>query len=70
MHNFEIMKPEHRKNNLSLGIDTEHVLDARLTRLNTWAGELRTINLIKKTPTLKERGHTHRIADSMHIGKH
>ena len=63
------MKPEHRKNNLSLGIDTEHVLEARLTRLNTWAGDLRTIKL-KYAPKLRARGDTHRIAGRMRIVKH
>ena len=68
MHNFEIMKREHRKNHLILGIDTEHVLEVRLTILNTWAGELRTIKL-KHAQTLIARGDTHRIADRMRIVK-
>ena len=67
-HILKTIQPEHRKNNRILGIDTEHVLDARLTRLNAWAGDLRPIKL-KCAPTLIARGDTHRIADRMRIVK-
>ena len=56
------------RNRINLSIRTAHEFDARLTRLNAWAGDLKTIKL-KCAPTLIARGDTHRIANRMRIVK-
>ena len=64
VHSFDITAREYRENKMILAVDTEKVLEAGWTGLNTRAGDLMRVVFEYKdsTPTLATR-----LADSMHI---
>ena len=66
VQNFARTRPTRKKNNMSLGINTEEPLGARFRRLNTRAGDVMTIKL-KYTPTTITSGEATRIHDRTHI---
>jgi len=64
VHSFDITSKQYRNSKLVLGIDTEKVLDAGWTGLNTRAGDLMRIVFEY------QKADTKRYADRMHIVLH
>jgi hypothetical protein len=71
VHNFDITPLEFRDNNFILATDTEKVLDAGFTGINTRAGDLMSVNLkFKDKGTVSSGGTYPRLADRIHIVLH
>ena len=71
LHNFDISALEFRDNNFILATDTEKVLDAGFTGINTRAGDLMSVNLKFNSPGGLSAGGTYnRLADRIHIVLH
>ena len=71
LHNFDISALEFRDNNFILATDTEKVLDAGFTGINTRAGDLMSMNLKFNSPGTLSAGGTYiRLADRIHIVLH
>jgi len=64
VHSFDITSVQYRDNKFVLGIDTEKVLEAGFTGLNTKAGDLMTVKFKYND------GAPARLADRMHIVLH
>ena len=64
LHNFNILGAEYRNNKLTMGIDTEKVIEAGWTGLNTRAGDLLTVKFKYNSDDAD------RYADRMHIVLH
>ena len=71
LHNFDISALEFRDNNFILATDTEKVLDAGFTGINTSAGDLMSVSLKFKDKGAASTGGTYsRLADRIHIVLH
>ena len=71
LHNFDISALEFRDNNLIFATDTEKVLDAGFTGINTRAGDLMSVSLkFKDKGTVSAGGTYPRLADRIHIVLH
>ena len=71
LHNFDISALEFRDNHFILAADTEKVLDAGFTGINTRAGDLMSVNLKFNSPgTASATGIYPRLADRIHIVLH
>jgi hypothetical protein len=71
LHNFDISALEFRDNHFILATDTEKVLDAGFTGINTRAGDLMSVSLKFNSPgTLSAGGTYTRLADRIHIVLH
>lgn len=70
VHSFDITAAEYRDNKLILGIDTEKVLEAGFTGLNTRSGDLMTVKLSYADKGSAVGSTYSRLADRMHIVLH
>jgi hypothetical protein len=70
LHNFDISALEFRDNNFILATDTEKVLDAGFTGINTRAGDLMSVSLKFNNPGTVSNGVYPRLADRIHIVLH
>ena len=65
-----ITSPQYRESKFVIGIDTEKVLEAGFTSLNTRAGDLLTVKFEYNKPWNGGNINDNRIADLMHIVLH
>ena len=70
LHNFDISALEFRDNHFILATDTEKVLDAGFTGINTRAGDLMSVSLKFNNPGTVSNGVYPRLADRIHIVLH
>ena len=70
LHNFDISALEFRGNHFILATDTEKVLDAGFTGINTRAGDLMSVSLKFNSPGTVSNGVYPRLADRIHIVLH
>ena len=70
VHNFAITAGEYKATKFVIGIDTEKVLEAGFTGLNTRAGDLLTVKFKYARPRAGGNVDAHRIANLMHIVLH
>ena len=69
VHSFDITPLEYRYNKLIMGIDTEKVLDAGWTGINTRAGDLLRVTFEYNSADSEGTANA-RLADRMHIILH
>ena len=70
VHSFDITAAEYRDHKMILGIDTEKVLEAGFTGLNTRSGDLMTVKLSYANKGSAVGSTFSRLADRMHIVLH
>ena len=70
VRSFEITASEYRDHKMILGIDTEKVLEAGFTGLNTRSGDLMTVKLSYANKGSAVGSTYSRLADRMHIVLH
>jgi len=70
IHNFAITAGKYKSTKFVLGIDTEKVLEAGFTGLNTRAGDLLTVKFKYAKPSAGGAVNLVRVADLMHIVFH
>ena len=69
-HSFTMKPYEYKSNKMLIAIDTEKVLEAGFTGLNTRAGDLLTVKFKYNTPAAGGAIAATRIANLMHIVLH
>ena len=67
LHSFDVSPAEYRDNKMILAIDTEKMLEAGFTGLNTRAGDLMTVKLSYSDKGTQVNNVWSRLADRMHI---
>ncbi len=70
LHSFDVSAAEYRDNKMILAIDTEKMLDAGFTGLNTRSGDLMTVKLSYNDKGTQVNNVWTRLADRMHIVLH